>query len=78
MTKATLEKSLYKRTNGCPWVSTNALRVWYGRGYDSFKEFVNGLDTRVHSNRIEYFIPDVAQKLYLTEIAKGEKVNEES
>lgn len=72
MTKAKLEKSLYKRTNGNPWITSNALRAWYGRGYECFKKFVSDLDQRANGNRVEFFIPDVAEKLYLTEIVKVE------
>ena len=63
MDKVSLEKSMSERTNGSAWISVSKLRKWLGVGNDKFKDFTDGLERRVNGNRLEYFIPDVAERI---------------
>lgn len=58
-----LKEDLRSYTGGKAWISKRKLRAWLGYGDDKLKSFIEGLDSRVNGNRIEYFIGDVAEQV---------------
>lgn len=63
MDRESLERSLRKETKGSAWISTSKLRRWQGMGNDKFKRFTDGLSKRVNGNRLEFFVPDVVERI---------------
>ena len=63
MDRASVEQSLRQDAYGSAWISVSKLRKWLGVGNEKFKEFTNGMQKRANGNRIEYFIPDVAERV---------------
>lgn len=63
MDKESLKEDLRSFTNGKAWISKRKLRTWLGVGDLKLNEFLEGVDSRVNGNRIEYFIGDIAEEV---------------
>lgn len=64
MTVESLKEDLRSYTGGKAWISKRKLRTWLGYGDGKLETFINGLESRVNGNRIEYFIGDVAERCF--------------
>ncbi len=63
MCKESLTEDLRSCTGGKAWISKRKLRTWLGVGDEKLNEFLEGIDSRVNGNRIEYFIGDIADEV---------------
>ena len=63
MCKESLTEDLRHYTGGKAWISKRKLRTWLGVGDEKLNEFLEGIDSRVNGNRVEYFIVDVAERV---------------
>ena len=63
MCKESLTEDLRSCAGGKAWISKRKLRTWLGVGDEKLNEFLEGIDSRVNGNRVEYFIVDVAERV---------------
>lgn len=63
MTVKGITEDLRSFTGGKAWISKRKLRTWLGYGDDKLRVFIDGLESRVNGNRVEYFIGDVAERV---------------